>query len=141
MPRGLANIMATALSRRSIATYVAQQLLEETSHAALVDQLAAYLLESGRTRELGIIMRDVQHQLAQKGYVIGTITTAHEIDEATKNQIEAYTKQQTRAAKVILETAVDPRLLGGLKLSLPGQELNTTIARNLTVLKTQHKKA
>lgn len=133
--------MATKLSRRSIATYVAQQLLEGAPRAPLVDQLAAFLIETGRTKELSTILRDVQFQLTEKGYVTGTVTSARELSEATLKQIEAYTKQQTRAAKVVLETTVDESLLGGIKLTLPGRELNTTIARQLTLLKTQRKKA
>ena len=133
--------MAQKLSRRSIATYVAQQLLEGAPKAKLVDQLAAYLIESGRTKELDSIIRDIQYQLTEKGYVTGTVTSAHTLSAATLKHVEAYAKEQTRAAKVVLETEVDEALLGGIKLNLPGREMNTTIARQLTLLKTQRKKA
>lgn len=129
------------LSRRQISAYVAQQLISGAPTKALVQQLAAYLIDARRTKELGLIIRDVQYNLAKQGYVAGSVTTANELDAATKKAIEAYAKQKTGAKHIHLDTSVDPSVLGGMRLSLPGSELDTTIARQLTALKTQYKKA
>lgn len=129
------------LSRRHIATYVANQLIAGAPVAPLVQQLAAYLIDTKRTKELHLIIRDVQYILAQHGHVSGTVTTASEITATTRKTLEAYAKKATGAAHVQLDEVVDPTILGGVRLALPGAELDTTIIRQLTALKTQYKKA
>lgn len=129
------------LSRRQISTYIAHQLIAGESQQTLTRQLAAYLIETRQTKEVNLILRDVQYYLAKQGHVLGTVTTANELTESTKKTIEAYAKQATNASHITLDTVVDPSVLGGIRLSLPGVELDTTIARQLTALKTQYKKA
>lgn len=129
--------MATKLSRRRIAVYVAQQLLSGAARAPLFNQLAAYLIETKRLSEFQSIMRDIQFQLAEKGYVTGAITSTYPLPNPVKTSIESYAKHQTRAAKIVLEYNTNAALLGGLRLNLPGQEFNATISRQLKTLKTQ----
>jgi len=133
--------MPRKLSRRDLAQYVAQQLVDGASQKKLTLQLAAYLIESRRTNELSIIIRDIAVQLADLGHLSGTITSARELSAETKKTIEAYTKDKTKAPHVSLDTIVDESVLGGIKLELPGRELDTTVARRLTLLKTRYKQA
>ncbi|HWT40655.1 MAG TPA: F0F1 ATP synthase subunit delta [Dongiaceae bacterium] len=133
--------MPRKVSRRLLAEYVADQLEAGTASKKITRQLAAYLLENGRDKELELVLRDVQSALAARGSVSGTITTAFELDQATKKSLETFTKQKTGAKHVTLDAAVDPTVLGGVKLSLPGKELDATIARMLTTLQTKYRKA
>lgn len=133
--------MAKALSRRVIAQYVAGQLLADGNQHDLAEQLAAYLIESRRTKELNVIMRDIQFQLSQQGYVTGTVTSAFALVDSTKAAIEAYAKKHTGAAHIQLDEKVDERVLGGVRIDLPGYELNATVAHHLLRLKTEYKKA
>jgi len=133
--------MAQKLSRRAIATHCARQLIDGVSQKKIATQLAAYLIESRRTNELDVLLRDIAAQLAAQGHVTGTITAAHDLSAATRRSIESFAAAQTGAKSASLETVVDESVIGGLKLSLPGRQLDTTIARQLTILKTRHKKA
>ena len=133
--------MAGKLSRRDLATHYVDGLLAGTSVKKLSLELAAYLIESRRTKELNLMIRDIQFHLAERGHLLGTVTTAHELSAEMKKAVEAYAKKKTGAKSLQLDPAVDENLLGGLKLDLPGLELNTTIARQLTILKTKYKKA
>ena len=133
--------MAQKLSRRDLARYAAQQLSEGASQRTIALQLAAYLIETRRVKELSVIVRDIATHLVDYGHVAGNVISAHELSEATLREIEAYTKQQTGASEVSLSTVVDKSVLGGVRLELPGRELDTTIARHLTILKTRYKKA
>lgn len=133
--------MTKALSRRSIAQYMAKRLYDGTALSELVNQLAGYLIESRRTKELGVIVRDIQYELSKLGYVTGTVTSAHELSAATQKALETYAKKQTNAKQVRLDAVVDPTVLGGVRLHLPGQELNATVAHHLLRLKTDYKKA
>jgi len=131
----------TRLSRRAIATYVAQQLTTGTDSKKVVLQLAAYLVDTRRTKELSLIIRDIQFYLSEAGSVSGVITTATALTAETKKAVEKYIKQQTGATTVALDSFIDPSVIGGVKVSIPGRELDATVSRNLTILKTRFKKA
>ena len=133
--------MARKLSRRDLSRYAARQLTEGASQKKIAMQLAAYLIESRRTNELSVIIRDIASQLTDMGYVAGTLTSARELSASTIKAIEAYTKEKTGASHVSLDTTIDESVLGGMRLELPGRELDTTIIRQLTILKTRYKKA
>lgn len=133
--------MARKLSRRAIAEHIAERLLAGDSQEKLTKQVAAYLIENRRTKELSLMVRDIQYYLAEKGHVAGTVTAAAELSEATQKAIQSFTQSETGATKVHLDTIVDPTVLGGIRLSIPGKELDTTISRKITLLKTRYKKA
>lgn len=133
--------MARKLSRRAIAEHIAQRLVAGDSQATLVNQLAAYLIESRRTNEVSLMIRDIQYYLAQNGHLVGTVTSAFQLSSATQKAIESFAKSQVDAQQVHLDAIVDPNVLGGIRLALPGQELDTTVSRKITLLKTRYKKA
>ncbi len=128
------------LSRRSIALYVANELTT-ARRKDVVMQLAAYLVETHRTKELSLVIRDIEFYLAETGSVSGTVTSAFDLSSETKKAIEKYVKQQTGAKDVSLDHFVDPAVIGGVKVSIPGHELDATVRRSLTNLKTRFKKA
>jgi F-type H+-transporting ATPase subunit delta len=133
--------MARKLSRRSLAIHVATHLVDGKPQAAIAQQLAAYLIWTRRTRELSMIVRDIEFYLADQGHVAGTVTTARDLSDTTMKAIEAFAKDKTGAKAVNLEQTIDESVLGGVKLELPGYELDTTLTRQLTILKTRYKKA
>jgi F0F1-type ATP synthase delta subunit len=133
--------MARKISRRALALHVATHLVDGKPQKDIALQLAAYLLWTRRTRELSVIVRDIQFYLAEHGHVAGSITTAHDLSDATLKEIKAFAKDKTGASHISLDTTIDTSLLGGIKLELPGYEYDTTIIRQLTTLKTRYKKA
>lgn len=129
------------LSRRSIAEYVATSLVEgKPSKAQLFRELAAFLIEERRTKELDVIVRDIEYHLSQKGHVQTTVTSAYDLTVETKKALQAFVKSETNATDVQLTNIVEPTVLGGVKITIPGRELDQTVARQLTVLKTRFKK-
>lgn len=125
--------MASRLSRRKIASYYADQLL--AGHTEVARQLAAYLVDSRRTRELELIVRDIEDALAARGVMIAEVSSAHELEPATKTAITQFITATSDSQAVHLRSNVDPSLLGGVKINLPGQELDATLRRKLTLLK------
>lgn len=132
--------MAIRLSRRKIANYYAQALLDGTNGQKLALQLAAYLIESGRTKELVSIISDIEYQLSLSGVVLANITSAHELSSLTRAAVVDLIKKTTNATNIQLKEYIDTNVLGGVKLEFTGFELDTTIARRLTKLKTNYKK-
>lgn len=133
--------MARTLSRRSVVAFIADELLNEADSRAVYRQLAAYLMDTRRTKEVDLFVRDIVHELSLRGHVAGTVTSAFELSRATKQALEVYTKAATDAQEVHLDEVVDPQVLGGVKLSLPGKELDATVSRQLLTLRTRYKKA
>lgn len=132
--------MAVRLSRRKIANYYAKSLIDGESVKKLSSQLAAYLIDTRRTKELDLIISDIEYQLSLNGLVLAKVTSAHELDDSTKNAIVSLVKQDTNAKHVQLKEYVDPSVIGGVKLEFTGSELDATIARRLMKLKTNYKK-
>jgi F0F1-type ATP synthase delta subunit len=132
--------MARKISRRSLAMYVATNLINQR-RAVVVKQLAASLVETRRTKELDMIVRDINFFLSEVGITSATITSAYDLSTETKKAIEKFIVAKTKSSEVAIEAQVDPTVLGGVKISLPGYELDQTIAHQLTVLKTRFKKA
>lgn len=132
--------MARKLSRRSLALYVADGLTPARRRTT-IGQLAAYLVENRRTKELDLIVRDVAYFLSQKGTTSATVTSAFDLNAETKAAITAFIKDKTNSSQVSLDSLIDPSVIGGVKISLPGYELDQTISHKLTVLKTRFKKA
>ncbi|MEI7918157.1 MAG: F0F1 ATP synthase subunit delta [Candidatus Saccharibacteria bacterium] len=132
--------MAVRLSRRKIASYYAKSLIDGVDAKQLAKQLAGYLIESKRIKEQQLIISDIEYQLSLRGVVVANVTSAHELDELTKTAIEKLVRQNINADDVQLRAEIDASLLGGLRLEFAGSEIDTTIARRLTALKTNYKK-
>ncbi len=125
--------MAVRVSRRKIASYYADELLAGKTDIAT--RLAALLLDTGRVRELDLIVRDIEDALEARGVVVADIASAHTLSQATQKDITAFLKKQSDAKEVHLRVNVDQALLGGVRINVPGRELDTTLRRKLTLLK------
>lgn len=132
--------MAIRLSRRKITSYVAEQLAADGQTKKLINELAAFLIDNRRTKEIDLVVRDVEYELKKRGIVLARITSAHELSTATEKTLTDLVKRSTKARSVQLTQFIDPTVLGGVKIDLPGQQLDTTIARRLTALRTNVKK-
>jgi len=132
--------VAKKLSRRILAKYVADQLVKKDGHALVLQQLAAYLIENKRTDEALLIVRDIEHELMNRGVVIARITSSHSLSDELQKSIADFTKKQTGAKTVVTELGVDKSVLGGFRLDLPGKQIDRTIANQLMTLRTKFKK-
>lgn len=125
--------MAKKLSRRLVAAYCADELL--AGNDRIIDELAAFLLDSKRTRELELIVRDIEDALQVRGVAVADVASARQLSPAASAAIKKFITTSTGAKRVELRSEIDPALLGGIKLNLPGQELDNTILHRLTQLK------
>lgn len=125
--------MAVRLSRRKIAAFFASELL--AGNAAVKTQLAAYLIETRRTRELPLIVRDIEAALADKGIIIADVTSSNSLSANSQKAIKAFVGEFYEGGTVHLRTTEDAGLLGGAKIQLPGSEIDMTVRRKLTTLR------
>lgn len=122
--------MAARLTRRKIATHVAEKIASGGSVKAAMQGAAAYLVDTGRTRELELLVRDIEDVLAEMGVVVATITTASPLTDAIRSEVRSVIGKNAQ-----LRETVDSSVLGGIKIDLPGKQYDGTIRRKLTALR------
>ena len=65
------------ISRRALAYYATEQLAASKSASAVAKDLAATLVESGRTNEVEFLLSDIAAQLEERGELaVATVTSA-----------------------------------------------------------------
>lgn len=119
------------LSRRKVAAHFAEELLAGRD---ISKQLAAYLVESKRTREAALFVRDIEAALSDKGVLLADVASSRELTADTKAAVTGYLKQATGAKEIHLRPSVDPALLGGVRIETPDQRLDMTLRHRLNQL-------
>lgn len=125
--------MSVRLSRRKIAAYCADSIL--AGKKDLARELAAFLVDSRRVRELELIVRDIESALADRGLLLAEAASSRKLSSEAANEIQAYLKKTTKADKIYLRQTVDENLLGGVRITIPGHELDATLRYKLNQLK------
>lgn len=122
--------MADKLSRTKLARYVAGQLADGSGEA-VIQELAAYLVETGRTREAELVVRAIYEQLEAAGTVVADVTSAEAIDAELRTELEKL----VGAKQLLAHESVDPSLLGGVLVRTPSRVLDATFRRRLNKLR------
>lgn len=123
--------MSVRLSRRKIAAYTADKLLAGGSKIEVLREVAAYLVMTRRTRELELLVRDIEDLLAERGAVVADVTSAYPLTAAIRNEIG----KMVGGDSLQLRESVDQGVLGGIRLDLPGKRFDGTIRHKLNALK------
>ncbi|HET6622624.1 MAG TPA: F0F1 ATP synthase subunit delta [Candidatus Saccharimonadales bacterium] len=99
-------------------------------------QIAAYLMSSGRERELDSLIRDIMSLRADQGIVELTAISAHPLTGEALKRIEAIVKSVRPQAKtVVIDQEIRPGLIGGVRLKMVHHELDLSLRGRLNQLK------
>ena len=127
--------MPTTLSRRKLAGNAAARLSGGESKKTVLRELAAYLIDTNRKKEAALIVRDIEAMLVDAGTAVGTVTSARPLNDSALKTIESFVKQQNANIKnVVLRQHVDETLIGGVRLELPGHQLDASVKAKLEQL-------
>jgi len=121
--------MAERISRRKLAGFVVDRIGEGNLNHA-IEELAAYLIDTKRTREAGLVARSIEDELAARGTFIVHASSARPINEDVRDAIQRL----LNASKVHLTEEVDPTLIGGIRIEAPGKRLDATVKRKILAL-------
>lgn len=122
--------------RTRIASTLAERTLKSGASKKLSREVAAYLLAEGRVDELDSLLRDVQADWANAGYVEVLAASAHPLPSKTLTDITRQVKKLHPEAKQITVTEVrDPEVIGGVRLSLANQQLDLSVEAKLNKFK------
>lgn len=125
----------STLSRRKLAGNIAARLASGESQRAVLKELAGFLIDTGRKKEASLIVRDVEAMLVDAGTAIGTVISARPLNKNSLDTIEAFIKgSNTRIKRVVLREKVDEGLIGGVRIELPGAQLDASVKAKLEKL-------
>lgn len=124
--------MALPLSRRRIARWVAASAEGGTVPAESIRRAAAYLMQTGRTREYELLARDIEDALVSQGIVVADVTTATGLTSTLRGLLDALID---KGAKLELREHIDPDIIGGIRVELPGRRFDSTIQHKLETLR------
>ena len=124
------------VSRRKLAKYAAEQIM--AGNDTIIEEIASLLVHEKRQREIELLVRDVEAELAEHGEIVASVESARKLDVDTKREIEKYLMSVVSAnnkSKVTLKESINPTLIGGFKLRMPTATLDATIAKKLNDLR------
>jgi len=124
-----------AISRRLLVRAIADQLENESS-SVVMRRLAAYIIEHRMSRQLELILADVETELARRGTVVADVTSARPLAEESRDAILDYIRGLTGAQHPTLREKIDEELLGGVIVKVAGTELDSSLRTKLQRLKT-----
>jgi F-type H+-transporting ATPase subunit delta len=122
--------------RTRISQVIADKTLKQGVSRRYSREVAAYLLSERRTGQLDSIMRDVQGDWAQAGFVEVLASSAHPLSAAVKKDIAARIRRlHPKARQVIVTEIRDPEVIGGVRLNLADQQLDLSVQAKLNKFK------
>lgn len=124
------------LSRRQVARSVAARLLAGDDSAAVLRQLAAYLVVNRLQKQLAMYVGDIEYELAQAGTVVANVTSARTLTPDLRQQLIDYVQAETSARRVMLEESIDPAIIGGVIVRTPTLTLDASVTTKLKRLRT-----
>lgn len=74
------------VSRRKLAKYAAEQLL--AGNDAVLEEIAGFLIYEKHEREVELLARDIEVELAERGTIVATVESTRALDAATKDAIK-----------------------------------------------------
>ncbi len=124
------------LSRRSLARYAAEQLLDGKSAKSVASQLAAAMVENGQSDNVDYLLSDVAAELEKQGALsVSKVTSATPLTNQLRRDLSAKLKKATAVKAVVLDEQVDKSLIGGLRVETSDRVWDTSLRRKLQQLK------
>lgn len=122
--------------RLKLAQLIRDRATSPEMFADLSREIAAYLLQEGRTGELNSLMRDVIELRAEQGNIEAIATSAFPLSIESRAEIEAVVQELYPSAKsIIVSETHDDHVIGGTKLIIANRQLDVSIRTKLNHLK------
>ena len=120
------------ISRRKLAAHIADKLVSGAPADEVIKQAAAYLIETKQTRDVDLLVRSIEEALMARGLVVADVASAHPLTGDVKKAIA----ELLGAKNLQTRETVDPSLLGGVRVDVPGKRYDATLRRKINSLKT-----
>ena len=126
-------------SRRQLARHIAGAWIEKTvPRSELVRQMAAHLIESGRTDEVDLLVNDIKKQIeVQYGVTLANVASARPLSDQLRSHLKQLVKDKTGAKSVRLNEEIDKSLLGGAVVDTPTMSIDLSVRGKLNKLRSR----
>lgn len=123
-------------SRRQLANFAVEQLLDGKKPSLISRQLAAALIADKRVKETQLLIDDIAEELERRGLLAKvTVTSATKLSANLKASLSAQIKRAAKVTEVSLNEQVDNSVIGGIKVETSAHAWDKTIARRLSEIK------
>ena len=123
-------------TRHHLAQVIGERTMHVTNVKKLANEIAAYLLISGGTAELDSLMRDVMAYRAEHGVVEAEAVSVSPLSSKDISDVKNILKHEYPRAKTFtVDQHQDPAVMGGIKLDLPGEQLDLTVRAQVNKFK------
>lgn len=126
--------LSQTISKRSLSNYAAEQILAGKS-AEVMEQVAAYLVQTHQVKAYPLIVSDIERKLAEKGSVLVRVKSARTLSEKTSKKIIQFMQEKTGATQVQLVSEIDEDLIGGAIIYTADYMLDASLKNRLNKLK------
>jgi F0F1-type ATP synthase delta subunit len=122
--------------RTDLAGVIAKMSLAKDFSSRQVKEIAAYILDNRLSSQIDSLMRDVQFAWAEAGRLEVLVSSAHPLTNENRSMIKNQVKQVEPSAKTIVINEInDPSAIAGLRINLPGRQLDLSIEAKLNKFK------
>lgn len=112
---------------------VASVLADKTFSA---EEIAAYLLATGRTGDLNSLAREMILDRAENGVVEVAAFSARELSGTVREEVNGQIRKlYPNAKQIILNEQIDSTVIGGVRLEFPDSQLDLTLRNKLNRFK------
>lgn len=123
-------------SNMAIARALHKRFQQAKSTSEVAEGLAAYLIQERRIGDLNAILRDLERLLYEKESTLYIHTTsATELTEQMAEKIKQIFSSQYSAQKMVINSEINPDVIGGVRCQTTDAVLDLTIRRQLQQLK------
>ena len=125
-------LLKSPLTKNELKANILSKIVEGSSSKKILDGLVNTLKKNKRLNLFAGVLQEFQDVLFEKrGYQKAKVTTAHEIDESTKKNIQELLHQQY-GSKLNLEFNINKSLLGGMTVVIGSKMIDLSIANQVS---------
>lgn len=124
------------ISRRQLAVYATNELLDGTAPSKVALRLAAVLVEFKRAHEVDLLIQDINRELEVRGKLANAnVTTATELSGSLQNELTKFIKLAAKVDQVTLNENIDKSLIGGVRVETAVHAWDKTVVGKLTQIR------
>ena len=128
----LDTLLKSPLTQNELKASILMKIIEGSPSQKIIGGLVNALKKNKRLNLFAGILQDFQDVLYEKrGYQKAKVTTAHDIDEATKTNIQELLNNQY-GSKLNLEFQINKSLLGGMTVVIGSKMIDLSIATQVS---------
>lgn len=122
---------------KQLAGYAADEIESGVKLSAVASQLAGYLLQERRSRDVSALIRAIDKELTSRGNPQLTITSAHAVTDEIKVQLS----EMLQVKNPTISEVIDPGVIGGVKAMSGELEVDLTVRGRLNRFRNQVKRS